>query len=119
MRFGADVKIIKKIPEREIEEFTDKTVYNVAVLTRETAKELRAFPRRTGRLEETEIQQHITGSNKEYGLSAGVDYAVYMYNLDKANWTNPKTEPHWYYNIYDRYKKTIVMDAVSRAKKEV
>ena len=119
MSIDFEIKIIKDIPKEQIEDFTDKVVYNVAVLTRERTKELRAFPYRTGRLEETEIQQHITGSNKEYGLSAGVDYAVRMYNLDNANWTNPSTEPHWYYNIYDRYKKTIVMDAVSRAKKEV
>ena len=116
---NVEIKMLKKIPEREIERFTDKTIYNVAVLTREETKSRRAFPHRTGRLEQTEVSERITGSNKEYELNAGVGYAVYMYNLDKANWTNPRTEPHWYYIMYERYQDRIVKEAVDRALKEV
>lgn len=106
--------------DKELDSFTDKAIYNVAVLTREMTKNLHAFPRLTGRLELAEVQEQITGSNKEYGLSAGVDYAKYVWvKGEKTIWTNPKTEPQWYYSVYRKHENEIVSDAVNRALKEV
>ena len=103
-----------------VEYFTDKVVYNVAVLTREMTKGLRAFPRLTGKLEQEEIASQIVGSKKEYGLMAGVDYAVKVYNYgENTAWTNPNTQPKWYYSVYDKHKSEIVNNAVNRALKEV
>ena len=75
-----DIEIIKGLPVEQINMFEDRTIYNVAVETREMTKGFRAFPYLSGELERTEIAEPITGSNKEYGLSAGVDYAKYVYN---------------------------------------
>ena len=106
--------------DKELDIFTDNVVYNVAVLTREMTKGLHAFPRLTGRLELAEVQEQITGSNKEYGLNAGVDYAKYVWlKGEKTNWTNPNTEPQWYYTVYRKHEREIVNNAVSRVLKEV
>lgn len=104
----------------DVEYFTDKVVYNVAVLTREMTKGLRAFPRLTGKLEQEEVASQIVGSHKEYGLIAGVDYAVDVYKKgENTAWTNPSTQPQWYYSVYDKHEKEIVNNAVNRALKEV
>ena len=113
-----DIEIIKGLPIKQINMFEDRTVYNVAVETREMAKGLRAFPYLSGELEREEIAEPVTGSNKEYSLGAGVDYAVRVYNLDDANWTNPSTEAHWYHTVFDKRKTTIVKEAVFKALKE-
>lgn len=117
-----DVKVSFNVPELvdTIEYFSDKVVYNVAVLTREMTKNLRAFPRLTGKLEQEEVASHIIGNNKEYGLIAGVDYAVSVWNFgENTAWTNPNTQTKWYYSVYDRHEKEIVNNAVDRVLKEV
>ena len=122
--FDLKVNIDYKKPMLEVKEeteyFTDKVVFNVAVLTREMTKRLRAYPRLTGKLEQEEIASQIIGNDKEYGLIAGVDYAVNVWTYgENTAWTNPNTQPQWYYSIYDRYGKEIVNNAVNRALKEV
>lgn len=116
------VKVSDNIPQmvEEIDNFTDITIRNVAVLTREMTKNLRAFPRLTGKLEQEEIASQVVGHNKEYGLIAGVDYAVRVWNFgENTAWTNPNTQPKWYYSVYDRHENEIINNAVSRALKEV
>ena len=114
-----DIEIIKGLPIEQINMFEDRTVYNVAVETREMAKGLRAFPYLSGELERQEIAEPITGSNKEYGLSAGVDYAKRVYNYNEANWTNPNTEDHWYEKVYEKHYASIVNNAMEKASKEI
>lgn len=116
---NVDVRIVKGIPLEQIETFEDKTVYNCALLTRETAKNLRAFPYLTGELERQEISAPITGSKKTYGLSAGVDYAMYVWKMNNVNWTNPNTQAQWYYSVYNKEGASITTDAVVRAIKEL
>ena len=116
-----DIEIIKGLPIEQINMFEDRTVYNVAVETREMAKGLRAFPYLSGELERQEIAEPITGSNKEYSLGAGVDYAMKVYNYDvnnHINWTNPSTEYKWYHTVFDKQKSTIITEAVFKALKE-
>lgn len=114
-----EVEIIKGLPIEQINEFEDKTTYNVAVETREFAKGSKAFPYLTGELERAEVAEPIIGGNKEYSLAAGVDYAVNVYKLDRANWTNPSTQPQWYHSVFAKNKEIILMQAVSRALKEL
>lgn len=117
---SVSVEIKDKKLTKNIDKFTDKVVYNVAVLTREMTKGLHAYPRRTGRLEQTEVSEQITGSNKEYGLSTGVDYAKYVWQKGKNTaWTNSNTEPQWYYTVFDKHDREIVKNAIDRALKEV
>ena len=114
-----EVKIVKDLPVEQINKFEDKVVYDVAVLTREFTKSSNAFPYLTGELQRQEIAAPIIGSNKDYGLSAGVSYATRVYNFKNANWTNPSTQPQWYYNVFNKNGNTIISDSVVRALKEV
>jgi hypothetical protein len=115
---NVEVKIIKDIPTKQIESFEDRVVYDVAVETREMTKGLRAYPYLSGELEREEIAEPVTGSNKEYSLGAGVGYASRVYNLDNVNWTNPSTEKHWYYTVFNKRGAEIVAQATAKALKE-
>lgn len=114
-----EIEIIKGIPVEQIENFEDKTVYNCAVFTREYTKNANAFPYLTGELARQEIASAIIGSNKEYGLSTGVDYAVNVWKMENPKWTNPNTQPQWYYSVFNKNGGTIVHQAVSSALKEI
>ena len=114
-----EVKIVKGLPVEQINIFEDRVVYDVAVLTREFTKSSKAYPYLTGELERQEVAAPIVGSNKDYGLTAGVNYATRVYNYKNANWTNPSTEPQWYYNVFNKNGNTILSESVIRALKEV
>jgi hypothetical protein len=110
------VKITKDIPEEQITEFEDKTVYYVAVLTREYTKGARAYPHLSGELEAQEIRSPIKKAGLGvYSLLDGTDYAKYVYKMTNVNWTNPRTQPQWYSTIFRRKEKTIVDKAQERA----
>lgn len=114
-----EVKIIKRIPKEQIDKFEDRVVYNTAVLTREYTKSRNTYPYRTGKLSRTESAVPVTGQNKEYGLGAGVDYAKYVYKMNNVNWTNPSTQPQWYYKNFNQHGAVILTGAVVKAKKEI
>lgn len=113
------VEIIKGIPKDQIEHFEDRVVYDVAVVTREYVKSRDMYPYLTGTLAREEIASPIVGSNKEYGLTAGVDYAKYVWRMKDVSWTNPKTKPQWYYNAFNEKGAGLLVNAVLRAKKEI
>lgn len=112
-----EVKIIKGLPIDQINQFKDDTVYNVAVETREYAKNNKAFPYLTGKLEREEVAARVMGSDSNYSLSAGVDYAVRLYKLPSANWTNPSTQPQWYHSVFHKNKEMILAQSVVKALK--
>lgn len=114
-----EVKIIKGIPKEQIEKFEDRVVYNTAVATREYTKSRNAFPYLTGTLRREEVAAPIIGSNKEYGLTSGVDYAKYVWKMNDVNWTNPSTKPQWYYSSFNEKGALLLTEAVIKAKKEV
>lgn len=114
---NVEIKIVKGIPSEQIEKFLDKTVYNVAVETREETKSLNAFPIRTGTLQREEVAQEIIGNNKEYGLGAGTSYAKYVWKMENVNWTNKSTLPHWYYSVFNKKGAIIMTNAVNQALK--
>lgn len=116
---NVEVKIIKELPLKEISKFEDKVVYNTAVITREFTKSANAYPYRTGKLRSSEVASPITGSNKEYGLGAGVGYATRVWNYSNVNWTNPSTQPKWYLTTFKNQTIGIVHNAVNRALKEI
>ena len=116
---GAEVKIIKDLPKKQIDYFEDRVVYNTAVLTREYTTGARAYPYLSGKLEMAESGSNITGSKKEYGLLAGVDYAKYVYNFKNVHWTNKSTKPQWYHTIFKSRSNTIIAGAVARSMKEI
>lgn len=110
-----EVKIIKDIPEKEITKYEDRVVYYSAVLTREYTKGMSAYPHLTGELEKQEIKAPITGSNGEYNLLWGVDYAPYVWKMKNVDWTNENTKPQWYKTVYRQKEKTIIDTAMQRA----
>ena len=110
-----EVQIIKDIPTNQINEFEDRVVYNTAVLTREMTKSSSSYPYLTGKLARTEISIPVQGSNKEYSLLAGVDYAKYVWKMENAKWTNSSTKPKWYLTNYKLYKESIIKTAINRA----
>lgn len=114
-----EVEIIKGLPEKQIQKYEDRVVYNVAVITREHTKQAGAYPYLTGELARQEAAAQIVGSDKEYGLAAGVDYAVNVWKMKNVNWTNPRTEAQWYYAAYTRLPNVILQGAKSIALKEI
>ena len=114
-----EVKIIKDLPKEQIEKFEDKMTYNCAVITREYTKGENAYPYLTGELQRQEIAAPIIGSNKEYGLSKGVDYAVSVWKMTNVNWTNKNTQPQWYYSVFNKKGDTILHEAANTALKEI
>lgn len=114
-----EVKVIKGIPTQQIDKFEDRVVYNTVVATREYVKSRNAYPYRTGELRRSEIASAIVGSNKEYGLQAGVDYGSTVYNYTNVNWTNKSTLPQWYYTAFRQKGALMLTNAVLKAKKEI
>ena len=114
---NVEIEIIKGIPEQQIEQFTDRVVYNTAVLTREETKSLNAFPQLSGTLMREELAQQIIGSNKEYGLAGGTSYAKAVYNYENVNWTNKQTLPHWYKSVFDKSGDMIINNSITRSLK--
>lgn len=112
-------KITKDIPVKEITNFEKKVVYNTAVYTREYTKGASAYPYLSGRLQRTEIAAPIVGSGMTYGLTAGVDYAVSVWNYKNVNWTNSSTQPQWYASIFSKHYASIVNQAVNSSLKEI
>ena len=114
-----EVEISKGIPTKQIQTFEDKTVYNMALYTREYTKGAKAFPYLSGRLQNTEISLPIQGSGMNYGLGAGVNYATAVWNYKNVNWTNPSTQNQWYYSVFRKQCNSIVSSAINKALKEI
>lgn len=114
-----EIEIIRGLPVEQINLFEDKVVYNTAIATREFTKSRNAFPYRTGTLRREEIKEPVVGSQKEYGLTAGVDYATSVWKMTNVNWTNKSTKPQWYYNCFNEKGALLLCDAVLKAKKEI
>lgn len=119
---SVDVKVIikKEIPEKQLEQFADRSVYFTAMLTREFTKGASAYPRKTGELARQEIRSPILKMDTaNYGLLRGTDYAQYVYKMTDVKWTNPSTLPQWYSTIYRQREKAIIEMAQDRALKEL
>ena len=92
---------IKELPIEQIRQFEDKVVYNCALYTREFTKNANAYPYLTGELMRSEVALPVDKlGNQEYGLRSGVSYAMDVWKKSNVNWTNPSTEPQWYFNVY-------------------
>lgn len=114
-----EVKITKDIPKDQITKYEDRVVYYSAVLTREYTKSMSAYPYLTGELERQQIKAPITGSNGNYNLLDGVEYAKYVWKMTDVNWTNQSTKPQWYKTVFRQKEKTIIDTAMQRAEGEL
>ena len=114
-----EVVILKELPKKQLQQFQDRVVYYTAVGTREYVKSKRGYPYLSGTLEREEVSAPVLGSNKEYSLLAGTDYAHYVWDMSNVHWTNKSTIPQWYYTAFNTRGKTITLEAVSKALKEL
>ena len=106
-------KVLQPLDKKSIENFMDKTVYNVARTTLDmTAGH---FPKRSGDLERGSYAMGVKGGNATYGLGTTVNYGGYVWDMEGVNWTNPATLPKWYKTVYDNHKEVIVSQAVRNA----
>lgn len=117
-QIGLDIIILKDIDEKQIDNFSDRVVYEVARATLDlTAGN---FPRLTGDLERGSYEMGVVGSNKEYGLGSTVDYAKYVWEKPQnTNWTNPNTIAQWYYWKFRVRENEIINQAVTGALKSL
>ena len=110
-----DITIIKDIPKKQIDRFTDLVVRGVA----RTTLDLTAgnFPKLTGDLERGSYAMGVVGSNGTYGIGSTVDYAKYVWEKPQnTNWTNPNTIAQWYYWKFRIRQEQILNQAITGAK---
>ena len=116
---NASVSIIKKLPVKELDMFTDRVVYNMADITLERTEG--HIPRLTGHMHDDIFARGVKGSNKVYTL--GVDetpYAIYVWNMGKGTkWTNKQSYTKWFMTEFTNSREKIINQAVSRAKKVI
>ena len=115
--FSVDVEIKKDIPEKQIQQFEDRSVYFTAS---EYTTAARAYPHLSGELERSEVRVPVQKQKHgEYGLLRGTKYASFVYKMTNVKWTNPSTRPQWYGSMYRAREKSIVDTAQKRALKEI
>lgn len=114
-----EIVTLKDIPKEQINKYEDKVVYYTALKTKNYTRNKNAYPYLTGTLMRAETSLPVYGSNKEYSLNSGVDYAKYVWRMKNVRWTNKSTEPQWYYSVFRARGTTIVSEAVSTALKEL
>lgn len=110
---GLKVEIEKPIDEKDIIQYENWVVMYAAVWTREFTKNLQAFPRLTGELEEQEYKAPIRHDGyAQASLLGGVEYAKYVFRYKQSSkWTNPNTIAHWYANVYRKNQAEIMQKA--------
>ena len=129
MNISVKVEIPRELPVRELDNYIDLTVHNIARLTLDYVNTKGGgenhtfFPRDSGDLQAASMGAGVTkyGKNSYYlGADGTVDYAEIVWNYPKGtNWTNPSTYPQWYLTEYKNEKELITSIAVQNAKNGV
>lgn len=116
-QFYFDVSWIKEIPRQELKGFEDEVVYRVARMTLDFT--IPHIPYLTGRLKNSSLAFGVQGENKVYRLGAGVPYAKAVWNYDQetTNWTNPRSYSQWFFTEYNNKKETILGNAITMSYK--
>lgn len=116
------VEIPRDIPIKELDRFTDLTVYNIARMTLDMTNSKEHFPYLTGSLNESSMSYGVVGSNKVYelGVDDTVDYAsiVWKYPQD-THWNNSNTYAQWFITEFKNDKEVIVNQSVQNALRSV
>lgn len=118
-----DVKIEmpKELPVKELAQYCDDVVFNVARATLDFTNTGEHFPHLTGDLQTASMVEGVVKeSNAVYHVGArGVDYAPYVWKMSQnVNWTNKKTYAQWYVKQFNEKKELIMQRAVSMAKQK-
>ena len=106
-------KVLQPLDKKSIENFMDKTVYNVARTTLDMTAGY--FPRLKGDLERGSYAMGVKGGNATYGLGTTVDYGSKVWETKNVHWTNPATLPQWYRTVFKNHSELIINQAVKNA----
>lgn len=120
MNIKVDVEIPRELPVRELNQYVDDVVFNVARITLDFTNSKQRFPYLTGELNRASMAEGVVSEgDKTYYLgAAGVDYAPDVWEYPQStNWTNPNTYAQWYMTEYENEKERITSLAVENAKK--
>lgn len=109
-----EVKIVKDLPVKEINNYIDKVVFGIARATLDFTNTGHHFPYRTGNLNRASMAEGVVKeANGTYHLGAnGAEYAPKVWNYTNVNWTNKSTYPQWYITEFEHDKNVIVENAI-------
>ena len=119
---NVSVEIPKTLPIRELNNYIDLTIYNIARITLDNTNTKHRFPYLTGELNRASMAEGVrSDGDKTYYIGAlGVDYAPDVWEYPQStNWTNPNTYAQWYMTEFKNEKELITQQAVRNAMKSV
>lgn len=117
--FGVEIKIIKPLDTKAINEYMDKCVFGIARATLDFTNTGHHFPYLTGELNRSSMAEGVVKDGfGNYHLGArGVDYAPKVWGYSQStNWTNPNTYAQWFMTEFNKDKNVIVESAIKQAK---
>lgn len=110
-----EIKIVKDLPVKEINNYMDKVVFGIARATLDFTNTGHHFPYRTGELNRASMAEGVVKDGfGSYHLGArGAEYAPKVWKWGSGtNWTNPSTYPQWYITEFQKDKNIIVNSAL-------
>lgn len=116
---NVEIKFIKPIPEKQIDKFMDRAIYNVARMTLDGAQI--HTPRLTGNMARDILGRGVVGANKEYslGYTTNADYAPFVYRMNGVHWTNVMSYSQWFHTYFKYNQELLVTNSTVKALKEV
>jgi hypothetical protein len=119
---GVQIEMPKELPVKELVQYCDDVVFNVARATLDFTNSKGHFPYLTGELNRASMAEGVVKeSYATYHVGAsGVNYAPAVWNYPQnTNWTNPNTYAQWFITEFKNDKELIMYQAVSRAKSKL
>lgn len=116
------VEMPKELPVKELAQYCDDVVFNVARATLDFTNSKGHFPYLTGELNRASMAEGVVKeSYATYHVGAsGVSYAPAVWKYPQnTNWTNPNTYAQWFITEFKNDKELIMNQAVSRAKSKL
>lgn len=112
------IEMPKELPVKELVQYCDDVVFNVARATLDFTNSKGHFPYLTGELNRASMAEGVVKeSYATYHVGAsGVNYAPAVWDYPQnTNWTNPNTYAQWFITEFKNDKELIMYQAVSRA----
>lgn len=117
MNIGVTITVPKSLSVNKLNEFVDKTVYNVAKHTLDYSNS--HIPKLSGRMKSDILAYGVKGSNKTYTLGySSVKYTPYVWAYPQnTNWTNPASYSKWFMTVFKQNKQKIINQATAQSRK--
>lgn len=119
---GVQIEMPKELPIKELAQYCDDVVFNVARATLDFTNSKGHFPYLTGELNRASMAEGVVKeSYATYHVGAsGVNYAPAVWGYPQnTNWTNHDTYAQWFITEFKNDKELIMNQAVSRAKSKL